>query len=167
MLEQKESEIISSYPDLFITQILKAGKEIKIPPTLANDSLQKYLYYKEHFWDGIQLADERFLRTPIIDQKIQAYFDRVIFLDPDSTIAAIDKVISLARPSDEVVSYILWYLIAKYQNPQYMGFDAVFVHLVDQYFLKEEVMNTTPSINEKLKERSDNLKPLLIGSRCS
>ncbi len=162
-LEQEEMSIISSYPGLFITQILIAGKEIKIPLSIAGDSLQSYLYYKEHFWDGIPLEDERFLRTPIIDQKLQAYFDHVIFLDPDSTIAAIETVISLARPSNEVVSYILWYLIVKYQNPQYMGFDAVFVHLVDQYLLKEEVMNTTPSILEKLKETSDNLKPLLIG----
>jgi peroxiredoxin len=53
--------------------------------------------------------------------------------------------------------------MAKYQNPQYMGFDRVFVHLVDNYFLKEDVLNTTASINEKLKERSDKLKPLLIG----
>ena len=164
VLEQEEKGIISTYPDLFITEILKANKEIKIPLSIADDSLQSYLYYKEHFWDNLQLSDERLLRTPIIDQKLQTYFDRVIFLDPDSTIAAIDKVVSLARPSDEVVSYLLWYFIAKYQNPQYMGFDAVFVHLVDQYFLKEEVRNTTPSILEKLKERSDNLKPLLIGA---
>jgi len=162
--EQKETAIISSHPDLFIAQILKANKEIKIPPTYTNDSIQNYLYYKEHFWDNLQLADEKLLRTPLIDQKLQTYFDRVIFLDPDSTIAAIDTVISLARPSGEVVSYLLWYFIAKYQNPQYMGFDAVFVHLVDNYFLKEEVLNTTPSINEKLQERSDKLKPLLIGA---
>jgi len=155
-LEQEEKGITSTYPDLFITEILKANKEIKIPLSIADDSLQSYLYYKEHFWDNLQLSDDRFLRTPIIDQKLQTYFDRVIFLDPDSTIAAIDKVVSLARPSDEVVSYLLWYFIAKYQNPQYMGFDAVFVHLVDQYFLKEEVR--TP-----LKEYDFAAHPLQVG----
>ncbi|MCB2208521.1 MAG: DUF5106 domain-containing protein [Bacteroidetes bacterium] len=164
VLEDEETQIVTDHPDLFFSKILEARTELQVPDSIVNDSIQKYLYYKTHFWDKMDLSDARFLRTPVIDQKLQSYFDQIVFLHPDSTIAAIDSLIALARPSDEVVSYLLWYFIAKYQNPQYMGFDAVFVHLVDNYFSKEEVFNTTSSINEKLKERSDKLKPLLIGA---
>ncbi len=163
LLNAEEAMIINAYPDLFIAKLLVANSEINIPESIAADSLQKFLYYKAHFWDGFDLKDERFIRTPIIDKKLESYFNNIVYLNPDSTIAAIDLVISNARPSEEMVSYILWYFMAKYQNPQYMGFDRVFVHLVDNYFLKEDVLNTTVSINEKLKERSDKLKPLLIG----
>jgi peroxiredoxin len=163
LLHEEELMIINAYPDLFIAKLIVANREINIPESIAPDSLQKFLYYKAHFWDGFDLKDKRFIRTPIIDKKLETYFDNIVYLHPDSTINAIDLVISNAHPSEEMVSYILWYFMAKYQNPQYMGFDRVFVHLVDNYFLREDVLNTTASINEKLKERSDKLKPLLIG----
>jgi hypothetical protein len=162
-LKDEEKQIIVSHPDLFFSKLLEARKELQVPDSILNDDLKRYLYIKRHFWDGMELGDIRFLRTPVIDQKLQVYFDQIVFLHPDSTISAIDTIISQARPSDEAVSYLLWYFMAKYQNPQYMGFDKVFVHLVDTYFLKEDVLNTTLSINDKLKERSDKLKPLLIG----
>jgi len=162
-LIKEEERIIEMYPGLFITRLLEAKKEINIPDHLISDSLQNYLFYKDHYWDRIDLKDERFIRTPVLDKKLNYYFDNIVYLNPDSTIVAIDSVISYARPSDEVVSYLLWYFISKYQNPKYMGFDAVFVHLVENYFLKEEVLLATPSIIEKLEERSEKLKPLLIG----
>jgi len=162
-LTKEEERIIETYPDLFIARLLVAKKEINIPDHLIYDSLQSYLYYKDHYWDRIDLKDERFIRTPILDKKLNYYFNNIVYLNPDSTIVAIDSVISHARPSDEVVSYLLWHFISKYQNPKYMGFDAVFVHLVENYFSKEEVLLATPSIIEKLEERSDKLKPLLIG----
>ena len=162
-LTKEEERIIETYPGLFITRLLVAKKEINIPDHLISDSLQSYLYYKDHYWDRIDLKDERFIRTPILDKKLNHYFDNIVYLNPDSTIVAIDSVISFARPSDEVVGYLLWYFISKYQNPKYMGFDAVFVHLVENYFSKEEVLLATPSIIEKLEERSEKLKPLLIG----
>ena len=162
-LVKEEERITETYPGLFITKLLEAQKEINIPDSLISDSLQSYLYYKDHYWDGIDLKDERFIRTPILNKKLNYYFDNIVYLNPNSTIVAIDSVISFARPSDEVVSYLLWYFISKYQNPKYMGFDAVFVHLVENYFSKEDVLLATPSILEKLVERSEKLKPLLIG----
>lgn len=163
LLDAEETELKLNHPDLLISKLIEASKDIQVPDSISIDSIQRYHYYKLHFWDGIDLNDERFIRSPIIDQKLETYFDNIVFLHPDSAIIAIDQVISFARPSDEVVSYLLWFFISKYQNPQYMGFDKVFVHLVDNYFLKEEVLHTTESIIENLKERSYNLKPLLIG----
>ena len=57
----------------------------------------------------------------------------------------------------------MWHFTVKYQNPKYMGFDKVFVHMVDRYFAKEEIDNTTESIKKLLTERADKLRPLLIG----
>ncbi len=162
-LSLKEDSIINSFPDLFISKLILAQKEIPVPDSLQNDSLKTYLYYKKHYWDHFNLSDERFIRTPLLEKKLNYYFDHVIYLSPDSAINAIDTIISRARPSDEMVSFLLWYFMSRYQNPKYMGFDKVFVHLVDDYFLKEDVLNMTPSIREKLRERSDKLKPLLLG----
>ena len=162
-LIQEERSLIKTYPDLFIARLIKAQQDVVIPDSLSLDSMKSYLYTKEHYWDNLNLSDARFIRTPVLEKKLNFYFDNIIFLHPDSVIKAIDTVISYARPDEEAVSYLLWYFISKYQNPKYMGFDKVFVHLVDNYFLSEDILNTTSSITEKLKERSEKIKPLLIG----
>ena len=102
-IRSEEERIVATYPNLFISQLIKAQSRVQIPDSIANDSLQEHLYYKTHFWDHMSLKDERFLRTPIIDQKLQMYFDQIVYLDPDSTIEAIDHILALSRPSDEAM----------------------------------------------------------------
>jgi peroxiredoxin len=47
-----------------------------------------------------------------------------------------------------------------------MGFDKIFVHMVDRYFSKEPIANTSQSILKLLEERAATIRPLLIGNRA-
>ena len=159
------NKIIDSIPELFISVVLKAMKEVIIPDSLTESGDKEIIfrYFKEHYWDNFNLSDERLLRTPLMAKRVDQYFSNAIKFHPDSVITAIDYVISKAGPSDEVVSWLVWQFISKYQNPEYMGFDKVFVHMVDAYISKEEISNTTPSIVESLQERANQIRPLLLG----
>mgnify|MGYP000253514144 CR=1 FL=1 len=116
--------------------------------------------------NNIDLSDSSLLRTPIYMRKVKQYFEQVVVFNPDSVIVAIDFIIAKSRPSKEVVGYLVWYFISEYQNPKFMGFDKVFVHLVDEYFSKEEISNSTPSILTSLEERSNKLRPILLGKEA-
>lgn len=159
-------EIIEDNPDLFVTALFNGMREIEIPDSIrfASDSALVFKYYKAHFWDFFDLSDSRLLRTPLYTKKVTQYFDQTVAFHPDSVMVAIDMIISKARPSSELVSYLVWHFIAKYQNPKYMGFDEVFIHLVDTYFSKEEIENTTPSILSSLQDRANKIRPTLIGA---
>lgn len=156
--------IINQNKDLFVSSLLNSMRDIEVPDSIQNssDSTLAYKYYKSHFWDYIDMSDTCMLRTPMLPRKVRKYFDQLVPLNPDSVIVAIDTVISKARPSEEVVSYLVWYFIAEYQNPKYMGFDKVFVHLVDEYFSREDIRNTTPSILQSLQERANKIRPILL-----
>jgi len=56
----------------------------------------------------------------------------------------------------------MWHFVSAYQNPKYMGFEKVFIHLVDEYFSKEDIVNTSPSVLQSLQERADVLRPLQL-----
>ncbi len=156
--------LIKKYPDLLVARILNGMREVEVPKdTLHTDSLFAYHYLKKHYWDNFDLSDPRLLHTPLYSKKVVNYFDRMVPMDPDSAIEEIDALIAKARPSKQNVSWLVWHFTVKYQNPKYMGFDKVFVHMVDQYFAKEEIDNTTESIKKLLTERADKLRPLLIG----
>ncbi len=157
--------IIENNQGAFVASLLVAMRDIEIPDSIkeSTDSTLSYKYYKQHFWDFFDLSDGRLLRTPIFMRKVDQYFDQVVFFHPDSVISAIDTIILKSRPSEEVVGYLVWHFIAEYQNPKFMGFDKVFVHLVEEYFSKEQITNTTPSILTSLEERATKLKPILLG----
>lgn len=152
----------------FVSALLNSMREIEIPDSIKNsaDSTLSYKYFKQHYWDYIDLSDSTLLRTPVYTRKIDRYFEQLVMHHPDSVISAIDLIIAKSRPSDEVTGYLVWYFLSEYQNPKYMGFDKVFVHLVDEYFRKETISNTTPSILESLNERADKIRPILLGKQA-
>ncbi len=163
----KRKELIQSHPGTFVAKLFEAMEEVRVPktPHPAN-SLYGYHYMRQHFWEHFDLSDPRLLRSPMYDQKLKTYFKQLIPFQPDSVDRAIDKVIAMARPSKECVSYLVWYFTVEYQNPKYMGFDKVFVHMVDRYFSKEPIANTSQSILKLLEERAATIRPLLIGNRA-
>ncbi len=156
--------VIEDNSDKFVGRLLNSMRDVEIPDSIQNssDSTLPYKYYKAHYWDFIDMSDSSMLRTPMLSRKVNKYFEQAVPFNPDSVMVAIDTVISKARPSSEVVSYLVWHFISEYQNPKYMGFDKVFVHLVDNYFSRESIANTTPSILQSLQDRADKIRPILL-----
>ena len=157
-------EIIENNKGTYVSSLLNSMRDIEIPDSIKNssDSTLTFKYYKQHYWDYIDLSDSTLLRSPVFMRKVKQYFEQLVVFSPDSVIAAIDLVVSKARPSQEVVGYLIWNFVSEYQNPKFMGFDKVFVHLVDEYFSKEQISNTTPSILTSLQDRANKLRPILL-----
>ena len=163
LLSDYKLQLIKKYPDLFVAKLFTAMRDVEVPDSIVADSILAYQYLKKHYWDYFDLSDQRLLRTPLLSSKLNQYFEQLVVIQPDSVIAAIDEVIALARPSNEVVGYLVWHFISVYQNPKYMGFEKVFIHLVDTYFSKETILNTSPSVLQSLQERAEVLRPLQLG----
>lgn len=163
-------KIIETKPELFVSKLMKSMRESEIPDSVktSNDSLQLYLYYKNHYWDNLLLSDSRFLRTPMLEKKVKEYFDRLVAFEPDSVIKAIDLVLNRSKSSEEIFSYLIWKFISEYQNPKYMGFDKVFVHIVETYFQNSDykIENASESVRNALVDRAIQIKPLLLGSQA-
>ncbi len=161
----KRNTLIRLHKGTFVAKLFEAMEEVHAPksPHPAN-STYTFHYLQNHFWDHFDLSDPRLLRSPVYDQKLKVYFKQLVPFQPDSVDNAIDKVIAMARPSKECVSYLVWYFTVEYQNPKYMGFDKVFVHMVDSYFSKEPIANTSPSVLKLLEDRAGKIRPLLLGN---
>jgi thiol-disulfide isomerase/thioredoxin len=132
--------------------LLQAMKEPPVPPHTAitrQDSLDNYYYYKSHFWDGVSFMDDRIIRTPFFLPQLERYNRDVLAGAPaDSLIKDIDYKLLLARTAPETYKFLLNWLTDEYINPKYMGQDAVFVHLFQQYHSK----GLSPWLNAKQME---------------
>lgn len=163
-----ENNIIKQYPTSLLASILGCTHEVEIPdyPRDENgnitDSLFKYTYMKNHYFDNINLGDERLLRTPVYESKLDDYFDKQLFQIPDSIIPQVDflmnRILKQENKGYEGKMYYntLHHLFMKYQNPKYMGLDNIFVHIMETYYINghvpARVANDTAYMN-KIKDR--------------
>ncbi|MEP6676117.1 MAG: DUF4369 domain-containing protein [Ferruginibacter sp.] len=131
--------LIKKQPKSMMAALLNAMHETMVPnpkPVTRQDSLSNYTFYKKHYWDGISFMDERIIRTPFFLPKLERYYREVVSQVPDSIIKEADYELLLARSCPEMYKYLLNWLTDEYINPKYMGQDAVFVHLFENYHSK-------------------------------
>ena len=116
------------------------------------------------YWEDFPLDDARILTYPLIDNKLETYFDN-LYNDAVTINAEIDKLIAKTGDCVEVRDYLIWYFYRKYYSPKYMNLDDVYIHLVDEYFLKVEMENVSESVINLMADRANYLENLKIGAK--
>lgn len=149
-----------------VARIFSAMQDPVIPSEIQHNKEAAYHYYKTHFWDGFNFADDRLLRTPLLPMKLKTYFDQLIVPEADTVIVEAKRLMNAANENQEMTDFLAWHFISEYQNPKIMGLDKVFVYFVDHYFDTGKVKNLTPSILEKLDERVSKMRQSLIGLKA-
>lgn len=167
-----EKTFLETHKGMFVGDVinLKMEKEAKDIPKASNgrpDSLYIYNYYKNHYWDGVNFSDDGILRTPFFADRLKKYFNSIIIQHPDTVCVEIDRVMKKTKLSSEMHKFLLAYFTPTYESAKIMGFDKVFVHIIDTYFRTGQATGIYEDKTiEKIKERGDILKPLLLGSQA-
>lgn len=168
-----QEKVIHEQPATLTARIFKANKPVQIPepPRKADgniDSTFQLRWYREHFFDHFDLADDALIRLPrpVYQEKVNEYLDKLYAPQADTLKKALTHVISKAKKNPETYKYAVWTLVMKFQNPEIMGLDEVYVHLNDTYFASGE-MNfwANESMRKNLKEHADRLRKSLIGQK--
>ncbi len=157
----KIEEIVKTYPDFFFSKFLQATQEVKIPENIT-DQKDKYYYYRNNYLKNFDYTDERLLRTPIYEGRLDYYLEKVIPQHPDSIIPEVDVLITNTRHNKELFRFMLVHLFNKYAKSQLMGMENVYLHIAEKYYISEAEWSDKKFIDE-LKENVRRKKPGLIG----
>lgn len=159
---------VKTYEDTFAGKVIKINMEPELPtevPLLPNgkkDSTFMYRTYKGKFFENVDFSDERMLRTPFIQNKVDKYFKDLVYQVTDSITTDADRVLRLAQKHKDVYRFVLWMMSNKYENINVIGLDGVFVHLAENHYLKNaDWLDATQKA--KFQERVDILKPIITG----
>jgi len=166
-----QNELLAKYPKTMTARMLKATKPIEVPdpPKRADgsiDSTFQYKYYRQHFFDNFDLADDALIRLPkpLYTEKLTEYLERLIIPQPDSVMNAINALVARVKHNQETYKYLVWNTVLNYQNPKIMGLDEVYVRLYDTYFASGEMdFWISASIKKNLKDHADKLRLSLVG----
>lgn len=168
---QYQENLIAQHPRSLTARLLKATQQVKVPdpPTKADgsiDSTFQYRYYRQHFFDHFNLADDALIRLPKpwYSEKLTEYLDKLIVPQPDSVMKAIHQLAAQVKGNQETYKYLIWNTVVNYQNPKIMGLDEVYVRLYDTYFASGEMdFWVNDQIKKNMKEYADKLRLSLIG----
>lgn len=166
-----QQTIIDKNPGTLIATLFKANLPVKVPeaPRKANgsiDSTFQLRWYREHFFDNFDLSNDALIRLPrsLYSEKINEYLDKLWAPHPDTLKKAITFIANKAKKTQETYKYAVWICLLKYQQPEIMGLDAVYVDVFDTYFASGE-MNfwVNSGLMKNLKEHADRLRKSMIG----
>lgn len=168
-----QDEVIKKHPTTLTARIFKANKPVKVPdpPKKADgsiDSTFQLKWYREHFFDNFDLADDALIRMPrpIYQEKVHEYLDKLYAPQADTLKKALSRVVAKAKNNQETYKYSVWVAVLKYQNPEIMGLDEVFVHLNDHYFANGQMdFWANAAMKKNLKDHADRLRKSLIGQK--
>lgn len=160
--------LIERHPDFLFSKMQKSYLNIEVPEYknpdgTPNVEAQSY-YYKNHYWDNVDLADHRFIYIPSFEPKLKDYFTKFLYHQESDTINKyIDMVLAKAAPDTFMYHYLVDWLSYQFETSKVIGHDAVFVHIAKTnqlagkcYWLDEDVIN-------KYSKRVKRIEPLLIG----
>ena len=167
-ITQDREELSRKYPSTLLATLFQALKEPEIPPASRQpggkyDSVFAFHYFKDHYWDGLSFSDERLTRTPVFEPRLDKYFRELVSPDPDSIEKEADRMLLEARVSKPMFQYLMVYFVQKYVNPEFMGQDAVYVHLFDKYINAGETGFFTEKYRKYLNDRAYSIMANLIG----
>lgn len=162
---------VAQYPNTLLSTLLNT---LIIPETPAGvhyladgktvDSNYAYYYYKAHYWDNFDFSDNRIMYAPIYEPKLNEYFNKLVLPIPDTVNAEADAILAKARKSPEIFKYTLYWLAQHAESSKVMGMDEVFVHLVENYYMKGDAFWLDSAGLARYEDRAQKIKPNVLGN---
>jgi thiol-disulfide isomerase/thioredoxin len=163
---QYQTDLGKEYPNRFAAQEILMSVEPQPPVEIEDDKVASYYFYKNHYFDNINLKDDRIVRTPVFHNRLVNYLNNTIATNPDTLIVAIDDLVSQLEPGSEVYKYVVHYTTYNFETSKIMGMDKVFVHMVDTYYKTGNAFWMEDDKLEAILEKADTKRYTLIGLKA-
>ncbi len=163
-----QKEIVDKNPETLTAALIKSGFRIDIPDfegTEEEIKLKQYKYYKKHYFDYVDLSDNRLIRSPqhVLYDKVNYYLTKLTPQHPDSIIASIDYLLPQLEGDEEIYKIFLIKFLNDYAASKIVGMDAVYVHLALNYYAKGKAPWVEESQLNKIIANARDAEGTLIG----
>jgi len=169
-IKQYQINIHKTHPTSLLSTLFYIMQRPELPPVPIvkgkPDSAYPYQYVKQHYWDNVLFNEDRLLRTPFFEPKLDEYFKYYVSADPDSIISEVKQMLLMAKTGKEIYPYLLTKFTNKYINPEFMGQDKVFVYLFENFYAKGDTVLLNPASRKSITERAYSLMANQIGQQA-
>ena len=164
-----QEKVVNKHPKSLLAAIMKANWEIETPEFEGTEEevlYKKFYYTRDHFFKYMDMTDPRLIRTPLMHARVDVFVNKYHAIMPDSAIQAVEKVMKLVEPNEPAFRFFLSNFLNTYSRSKYVGMDAVYVHLVDNYYAKGKAKWVDEENLAKIVKEAEKLKPILLGKKA-
>lgn len=166
----EQNRIVAAHPESFVTAIIKVNQPNDPPAYEELDAdkrnMAKLAWLREHYFDPINLKDERLLRTPFLFSRINYYVDKLFIQHPDTIAQVVDGLLAKMDAKSDMFKYYVVHFTNKAANSKIVGMDALYVHMIDSYYKTGKAFWSNPEQIASMVENAEKARPLLIGKQA-
>lgn len=144
-----QKNIVKEHPEFLVAKMINMSMDVDIPEApkdengVVLDSNFRFNYFKSHYWDNVDLSDDRLVRSTIYHTKLQNYFEKTMVQHWDTIIKyAIEFCDQLPEGSD-MLQYSVSWITSNYERSKIMGMDKVFVRMGQRYYCGKDADRPT------------------------
>lgn len=173
-----QNGLIEAHNGMLVSKIVKMSMDVEIPDAPVDekgniiDSNFRFNYFRAHYWDNIDLQDDRLVNTPIFHTKLEYYFGKNMMIQYWDTIiyhsfAFCDRL----NPKSKTFEYCVSWITSTYGKSNIMGMDKVYIYMADKYYCSKNAEGKSPAFwmtPEKLEDLCEKIpvqKNLVIGAK--
>lgn len=161
-----QNQFVVKNAQALIAKLILASETPNVPKEIADKKPDGYLYFKAHYFDKFDWSDERLIRTPTMENKIEYYLEQLTVQAPDSVIISCEYLMQAAikGKNKNVYQYVASHLLNKYAKSNIICMDAVYVYLGEKYYCGNKSADWVDSTQlEKICTNVQELKPVRCG----
>jgi thiol-disulfide isomerase/thioredoxin len=159
--------IMKGQPNSMTAYLLNVMQRPDVPaiPVINGkaDSTYPFYFVKNHFWDNVVFNDNRLVRTPFFEAKLDEYFKNYVSREPDSIIEEVQYMLTVAKTGNEIYPFLLFKFTNKYITPEFMGQDKVFLHIYQNFFAKGDTTLLNEASKKSITERAYSMMANQLG----
>jgi thiol-disulfide isomerase/thioredoxin len=147
-----QNNIADNPNNLLVSKIVKMSMDIVIPeaPLDANgamiDSNFRFNYYRDHYFDNIDLKDDRLMRNRVFHNKFTNYFSSNIMLQHwDTVIHYAFQFCDVLDPKSDMFQYTVNWITSEYEKSKIMGMNKVFIYMGERYYCSLNADGESPA----------------------
>ncbi len=168
MVKEKQNALKTAYAGKTLGIFLSATDQIDVPKfeEIENDSIRrvkKYYWYREHYFDNINLSDPRLVYSPFLEPKVTQYVEQVIPQMPDTLSIEIVKLIEKTKGDTLTFQNMLSNMLNYAVKSNVMGMDRVTLTLAEKYYLSGEAYWADSTLLSQLSDEVKKIKYNQVG----
>jgi len=163
-----QKELIAKNPELLVSKLIKMSMDIEVPEAPADSTadgkkLWQYFYYRNHYFDNIDLKDPRMIRDQAYHKLIEKYITQVLPQIPDTMITEVQRLVAAVGDNKDGFKYIVHQFTYNFETAKIMCMDKGFVYMIDNYYSKGVCDWVKEDKIKEMKESADGKRNCLCG----
>jgi len=150
-IHEEQQKVIKENPNALSSKMIALMLKPRYQPL-------KYKVRQAYF-DNLDFADTRLLRSPYLFNMIQNYLDYWCEPHPDSIAVAADDVLKKAEKTPEYFQFFLGNIAQRYGDPKSLGEIALFEHFAQKYYLSGKANWIDAEMLDAIRKKLEEVKP--------